>query len=107
MVREVTARELSEQLSGPGAAPLLVDVRETWEWQIAHIDGALHMPMNLVPLRMAELPDERPLVIVCHHGVRSYQVARYLIDAGFDDVASLRGGIEAWACDVDPSLAHY
>ncbi len=107
MIHEITARDLATQLADPATAPVLVDVREPWEWQLAHIDGSVHLPMNLIPLRMNELPDDRPLVIICHHGVRSYQVALYLQQAGFDQLASLKGGVEAWASDIDPAMAHY
>lgn len=107
MIHEITARDLAAQLTDPATAPVLVDVREPWEWQLAHIEGSVHLPMNLIPLRMNELPDDRPLVIICHHGVRSYQVALYLQQAGFDQLASLKGGVEAWASDIDPAMAHY
>ena len=62
--------------------------------------------MNLLPLHMGELPDE-PLVLICHHGVRSYQSALYLLNAGFEQVYSLQGGIDAWAEQIDPSLNRY
>lgn len=107
MIHEITARDLAAQLADPATTPVLVDVREPWEWQLAHIEGSVHLPMNLIPLRMNELPDDRPLVIICHHGVRSYQVALYLQQAGFDQLASLKGGVEAWASDIDPAMAHY
>ena len=107
MVREISATDLAGQLADPASAPVLVDVREPWEWQLAHIDGSVHLPMNLIPLRMNELPDDRPLVVICHHGVRSYQVGLYLSSAGFDDVASLKGGVEAWATQVDSTMARY
>nr|WP_199105227.1 rhodanese-like domain-containing protein [Aquitalea palustris] len=108
MLREITASDLAAWLADAGAEqPVLLDVREDWEVQLARIPGSLHIPMNLIPLRMSELPDDQTIVTVCHHGVRSYQVGLYLANAGFEQVLSLRGGVEAWACDVDPAMAHY
>jgi rhodanese-related sulfurtransferase len=86
----------------------LIDVREPWELATAHIAGSLPMPMGEVPARAhQELdPDER-LVIVCHHGIRSMNVAVWLRNQGFEQVQSLRGGIDAWSAEVDPSVARY
>lgn len=108
MVKEISAGELAQWLADASAEqPLLLDVREDWEVQLCRIPGSLHIPMNLIPLRMSELPDDKPIVTVCHHGVRSFQVGLYLANAGFEPVISLRGGVEAWACDVDPTMTHY
>ena len=86
---------------------VLVDVREPWEWEICHVAGALHIPMGQVPARLAEIPPERPVVVMCHHGMRSHQVAQFLLGQGYADVANLDGGIDAWARSVDASLALY
>ncbi|HJV06109.1 rhodanese-like domain-containing protein [Paludibacterium denitrificans] len=108
MVREITASDLAAWLADATLEPpYLLDVREDWEVALAKIPGSEHIPMHLVPLRQSELPDDQPLVIICHHGVRSYQVGIYLSDVGFADVISLRGGVEAWANEVDTSMAHY
>jgi rhodanese-related sulfurtransferase len=63
--------------------------------------------MNLIPLRHNELPDDKPIVVYCHHGMRSMQVALFLEHAGFSDVYNLSGGIEAWSVQIDPSVARY
>jgi rhodanese-related sulfurtransferase len=86
----------------------LIDVREPWEFQTAHIDGSMLMPMGDVPARAhQELdPDER-LVIMCHHGQRSLHVTVWLRNQGFENVQSLRGGIDAWCAEVDPSINRY
>lgn len=108
MIREIGATELAAWLAdGTRPQPLLLDVREGWEVQLASLPGIVHIPMNLIPGRMAELPDDRAIVTICHHGVRSFQVGLYLKNAGFDEVISLKGGVEAWANDVDPAMAHY
>lgn len=86
----------------------LIDVREPWEFATARIDGSVPMPMGDVAARAhQELdPDER-LVVVCHHGQRSMNVAVWLRNQGFEQAQSLRGGIEAWSAEVDPGVARY
>ena len=85
-----------------------LDVREPWEYATARIGGSVLMPMGDVPARAhQELdPDER-IVVLCHHGVRSMNVAVWLRNQGFENAQSLRGGIDAWAAEVDPSLGRY
>jgi rhodanese-related sulfurtransferase len=86
----------------------LIDVREPWEVATAHVDGSVPMPMGDVPARAHhELdPDER-LVVLCHHGMRSMNVTVWLRNQGFEHVQSLRGGIDAWSAEVDPTVARY
>ena len=88
-------------------APLLLDVREEDEVRLCTLPGSLHIPMNLIPLRHNELPDDVPIIVYCHHGIRSLNVARYLAHVGFENVANLQGGIDAWARQIDPSLPRY
>lgn len=85
----------------------IIDVREPWEYELCHIEGTLHIPMGQIPARLAELASDRPLIVLCHHGMRSLQVAHYLLSQGYQDVTNLSGGIDAWARDVDPALALY
>ncbi|HEY1159355.1 MAG TPA: rhodanese-like domain-containing protein [Terracidiphilus sp.] len=94
-------------LLGDGKARL-IDVREPWEFATARIEGSVEMPMGDVPGRAhQELdPDER-LVVVCHHGMRSMSATVWLRDQGFEQAQSLRGGIDAWAMEVDPSVSRY
>ena len=86
---------------------VLLDVREDGEVAYANIDGHTHIAMNLIPLRHNELPDDKPIVVYCHHGMRSMQVALFLEHAGFSDVYNLSGGIEAWSVQIDPNVARY
>lgn len=90
------------------ARPYLLDVREPWETSAVSFPGAVAMPMGEVPGRAhQELdPDER-IVVICHHGVRSLNVANWLRNQGFDQAQSLRGGIDAWAREIDPAVARY
>jgi len=89
------------------AAPLLVDVRESWEFAYCRIDGALSIPLSELARRRDELPRGRPLVLVCHHGQRSQHAAMLLAGAGFEQVHNLQGGVESWALDVDPAMKRY
>jgi rhodanese-related sulfurtransferase len=86
----------------------LIDVREPWEFATARIDGSVPMPMDEVPARAHQEfdPDER-LIVVCHHGMRSMNVAVWLRNQGFEQAQSVRGGIDAWSAEVDPKVGRY
>jgi rhodanese-related sulfurtransferase len=86
----------------------LIDVREPWEFETARIGDSLLIPMGEVPARAhQELdPDER-LVVLCHHGMRSMNVTVWLRNQGFEQAQSMRGGIDAWSSEVDPTVSHY
>jgi rhodanese-related sulfurtransferase len=103
---EISAAEAAALLNEKQAR--LIDVREPWEFSTAHIECSILMPMGDVPARAhQELePDER-LVVLCHHGVRSINVTAWLRNQGFEQAQSLRGGIDAWAVEVDPTVKRY
>ncbi len=85
-----------------------IDVREPWEFATARIEGSIPMPMGDVPARAhQELDPDEHLVILCHHGVRSMNVTSWLRNQGFEQVQSLRGGIEAWSAEIDPAVGRY
>lgn len=86
---------------------VLLDVREDEETAICTLPGSRHIPMNLIPLRHNELPDGQPIVVYCHHGIRSLQAALFLEHAGFSELYNLSGGIDAWSQQVDPQTARY
>ena len=104
-MRSITAPQLKTLLD-EGKIQLL-DVRQPEELEIAHIAGAINIPLNELPARIAELDKARPTVAFCHHGVRSEMALRQLERNGFDDFAHLSGGIDAWSQDVDPSVPRY
>ncbi|HEX9727448.1 MAG TPA: molybdopterin-synthase adenylyltransferase MoeB [Gemmatimonadales bacterium] len=106
VAQEIDPLTLAEQLRSE-RRPLLVDVREPWEWEIARLDGAELMPLGELALTAHRLERGRPIVAYCHVGVRSLVAIRILKAMEFADVSSLRGGIEAWARDVDRSVARY
>ncbi|MFC5509705.1 rhodanese-like domain-containing protein [Massilia jejuensis] len=107
-MQHMTALELAARLADESQPrPLLLDVRENWEFATCHIAGSTQIPMHLVPIRAGELPDDRDIVCICHHGVRSMQVAAFLERNGFENVTNLTGGIDAWAVQVDPAMPKY
>ena len=106
---EVTAVELSKRLAR-GEKIALVDVREPEEYALARVEGAELIPMQSIPAqlqRLEGLADEQPLAILCHHGVRSLQVAVWLRRNGIEDCFSVSGGIDGWSREVDASVARY
>ncbi len=105
-VSDVTPTEYSTWLAR-GDRAVLLDVRDDWEHQLAHIAGALHIPMDQVPERLAELDRDTTLVVMCHTGGRSLSIANFLQQNGFSAVLNLKGGINAWAIEVDTRVARY
>ena len=85
----------------------LLDVREPQELAIASVPGALHIPMREIPARLEELDRNRPIVVMCHTGVRSRHVASFLLANDFEQVFNLAGGIDAWAVEIAPDLSRY
>ncbi len=105
-MHQTTARDLHARIQADDR-PLLLDVREPWELAICRIDGAELMPMSQIVRRLGELDPKRETVVVCHHGIRSQQVALYLEHQGFERIINLQGGVAAWARDVDPGMPTY
>lgn len=107
-LRQMTVQQLQEALSaGEDTRPLLLDVREPWEWQLTHINGSLHLPMGQIPSQVDSLDKTHPTVVICHHGTRSLQVVAFLERMGFANLHNLQGGIDAWARSVDPAVQVY
>ena len=105
-IGEIDARALKERRAR-GEDIFVLDVREPEEIAIAPVPGAAHIPMGDIPSRLTELDPARETIVVCHHGVRSAQVAMYLARMGFARVLNLAGGIDAWSIDADPSTPRY
>lgn len=107
MVNGVSPLELKQKLDRDSGEFVLLDVREPNEYAICHIDNSVHIPMGEITRRIDELDESREIVVLCHHGMRSMQVAMYLVDNGFTRVGNLEGGIDAWATAIDASMARY
>jgi rhodanese-related sulfurtransferase len=104
---EITVQAFAEQRQQPNA-PLLLDVREPWEFQTASLPNSLLMPMGEVASRAhTELDPDQQIVVLCHHGARSLNVTMWLRNQGFEQVQSLSGGIDAWSRSVDPAIPRY
>jgi len=105
---QLPASELSAWLAdGARKAPLLLDVREPWEYEICRIPGSRLMPMGSIGASLESIDDSLPIVCICHHGARSLQVAFALERQGMREVYNLAGGLAAWARQVDPTMATY
>lgn len=105
-VIQLTPTEAAARLAAP-EPPLLLDVRTPAEYALATIAGAVLMPMDELSGRLGELDPDAPLIVMCHHGVRSLHVAHYLAQRGFEDVANLQGGIDRWSTEIDPAVPRY
>jgi len=102
-----TPTQLKEHLQNTLSPPLLLDVREPWEYEICHLENSMLIPMTQIQTQHEALDKNQQTVVICHHGVRSRQVAMYLLHLGFTDVINLSGGVDAWAQDVDLDMAKY
>jgi rhodanese-related sulfurtransferase len=104
---EVTPRQVRDRLDR-GEPVRLIDVREAFEHEQARIDGADLIPMRTIPRHLDELRTEtRPLVVLCHHGMRSLQVVQWLRQQGVAACSSMSGGIDQWSREIDPSVGRY
>lgn len=107
-MRQLSVHQLQSMLAGDSSEkPHLLDVREPWEFQLAHIDGSKLLPMQTIPNELDQLDRTHPTVVICHHGMRSLQVVAFLERQGFENLHNLQGGIDAWARHVDARLPLY
>lgn len=104
---EIAPEELKALLDS-NSDVVVLDVREPWEIETASLAGSTNIPMGDIPARFSqELDPEKHIVVICHHGVRSMNVTAWLRQHGFDDVQSLRGGIDRWSREIDPKVPLY
>ncbi|MET0323567.1 MAG: rhodanese-like domain-containing protein [Duganella sp.] len=104
----ITAPELAAWLADESRPkPVLLDVRENWEFETCQIAGSVQIPMNTIPARLDDLDEDAEIVCICHHGARSLNVAAFLERNGFGKTINLTGGIHAWALQVDGTMAKY
>lgn len=107
MSLEISVREAHTKVYDPVDPALLLDCREAHELAFARVAGALHIPMAEIPVRIADLPRDRDIIVHCHRGSRSLRVAAFLRSQGLERVVSLAGGIDAWSREVDPDVPRY
>ena len=106
-MRRLSALDVDAHLKQADAKPLILDVREPWEYAVCHIDGSKLVPMRQITTALDQLDPRQETIVVCHHGIRSFSVCRYLEQMGFSRLINLEGGVAAWARDVDPQMATY
>ncbi len=109
MPLEISPALASQKLASE-TKPVLLDVREPQEYALAHIHGSLLIPMNSVPgelQKLEALADDAEILVLCHHGVRSLQVAAWLQARGIENAISIAGGIDRWSTEIDPSVPRY
>ena len=110
-MRHFTPLQLQAYLNETETAPLLLDVREQWEFDYCNIEDSILIPMGKLSSKLdtlkAEIGHERDIIMICHHGIRSRQMGYYMEQAGFTNITNLDGGVEQWAEDVDRSMKRY
>jgi len=105
-MQNVTPEQLKQWLA-EGAEPVLIDVRDPWEFETCRIEGSINIPMSDIVTNLDRINRQSEKVIICHHGMRSQHVAHYLESIGYASVTNLVGGIDLWARSVDPDMPQY
>ncbi|MDH5518720.1 MAG: rhodanese-like domain-containing protein [Gammaproteobacteria bacterium] len=106
-MQQFSPAELRNYLEQATIQPLLLDVREPWEFDICAIKGSQLLPMAEITSKLDTLNPEQEIVVICHHGIRSAHVCRYLEHQGFTKMINLAGGVDGWARDVDLNMSVY
>ncbi|MCG6937308.1 MAG: sulfurtransferase [Gammaproteobacteria bacterium] len=106
-MREFNALQLKAYLDSCDEQPLLLDVRQPWEFDVCKIENSVLIPMSQIPSSLESLDSNRETVVICHHGIRSRRVGYYLEQAGFSNVINLSGGVSQWAMTVDKQMPTY
>jgi rhodanese-related sulfurtransferase len=106
-MREFNAQELKAHLETCDQQPLLLDVRQPWEFEVCKIENSVLLPMSQITAEYNTLDFDRETVVICHHGIRSRRVGRYLEQAGFSNIINLSGGVAQWAQTVDKDMPTY
>ena len=104
---EISPELVREMMETDEEDVILLDVRDDWEWEVAHLEGAIHIPLDELGFRLKELNPHNEIVCYCHVGERSIDACLVLWEAGFRKVRSMTGGIEAWSELVDPTVPRY
>ena len=106
-MREFNAQQLKAHLETCDQQPLLLDVRQPWEFEVCKIENSVLLPMSQITAEYNNLDFDRETVVICHHGIRSRRVGRYLEQAGFSNIINLSGGVAQWAQTVDNDMPTY
>ena len=105
-MQSMTVMQLATHLEQ--SSPLLVDVREPWEFEICHIENSVNIPMSQIPTQFQQIESTADeIIVICHHGVRSRQVIQFLQQQAIENLINLEGGVDAWAREVDSEMPVY
>ncbi len=104
---QLTPTQLVHHLQSSAVKPFLLDVREPSEYKICAMDDSINVPLARIPEAIGHFDPKQEYVLICHHGVRSQHAGAFMAAQGFEKLINLVGGIEAWACDIDPGMARY
>lgn len=106
-MQRISPAELKDYLQCCEIRPLLVDVRESWEYEICQLENSILIPMAQLFSRPEQLDHTEEIVLICHHGIRSYQAGLFLKSRDFSRIINLEGGVQRWAQEIDPNMAQY
>jgi rhodanese-related sulfurtransferase len=106
-MQEMSPLQVYNYLQTNTNKPLLLDVREPWEYDICHIEGSKLIPMQRIPSHLDQLDPQQETIVICHHGIRSKIVSNFLEQAQFKNIINLSGGVNSWAQEVDPVMPSY
>ncbi len=104
-IQEFSSFQLNEHLKNND--PLLLDVREPWEFEICRLEGSTLIPMGQLIANLSNLKKEREIVVICHHGIRSRRVCHFLKSQGFEKIINLKTGLDGWAKEIDKEMRTY
>ena len=107
MFKEFSPKQLKDHLEKTTKQPILLDVREPWEFERCHIENSQLIPMRQVPSVLQEFDPDEEIVVICHHGIRSHVVANYLAQHEYSKIINLSTGIDGWARDIDTAMPIY
>jgi len=106
-MRQLSPQQVLELIERSEDKPVLIDVREDFETEVCSINGAINIPLRKIPDAVEELDPQREYVLICHHGMRSQRAGIIMESHGFERLINLVGGIDAWACNIDPEMRRY
>ena len=106
-MRQLSPQQIQELLKQNEGKPFLIDVREPFEVEICNIEDSINIPLQQIPEAIEGLDPDKEYVLICHHGMRSQRAGMIMAAQGFEKLINLVGGIDAWACNVDPQMQRY
>lgn len=106
-MRQLNAKQVHHHLQHADDQPFLLDVREPFEVKICAIPNSVNIPLAQLPRELPQLPQDKEIILICHHGNRSQRAGMYLRSNGYENLINLVGGIDAWACDIATDMPRY